>query len=114
MEIVQRMRRQLVQAMKDGDPSAVDALRSAMAALANAEAVPVADGPYDPAEGPYGGEAARRELTATDVRTVLDGLVAELHESAALYREHGQGDAAEDLARQSAVLEAYVVAEDVR
>jgi uncharacterized protein YqeY len=114
MEIVDRMRRQLVQAMKDRDTSAATALRSAMAALANAEAVPVADGPYDPAEGPYGGEAARRELTAADVRAVLDGLVVELDESAALYREHGKDEAAEDLVRQSAVLAAYVVAEEVR
>jgi uncharacterized protein YqeY len=114
MEIVDRMRRQLVQAMKDGDTSAAAALRSAMAALANAEAVPVADGPYDPAEGPYGGEADRRELSGADVRGVLTGLVVELDESAALYRKHGQAEAAEDLVRQAAVLEAYVVAEEVR
>jgi hypothetical protein len=102
------MRRQLVQAMKDGDTSAVAALRGAMAALANAEAVPVADGPYDPAEGAYGGEAARRELTPADVRSVLEAQVAELEESAALYRSLDEPEEAEDLARQVTVLHGHL------
>lgn len=75
-----------------------------MAALANAEAVPVADGPYDPSEGAYGGEALRRELSSADARAVLLALVGELDEAEQRYRSLGRDDESHDLARQVAVL----------
>jgi uncharacterized protein YqeY len=105
-----RLRRDLVTAMKAGDRRAVAALRQALAALANAEAPPMPDGPRSLVPPPVGrlAEHPRLELTATDVERILRAEVAE-HEAAAVeYLRIGREAEAADRAAEAAALRAYL------
>ena len=82
-----RMAVALTTAMKGRDRVAVTALRSALARVSNAEAVPVdtmpAAGAVEEARlGAGAADAPRRELTEADVRLVVGAEVAE-HDRAA-------------------------------
>ena len=77
-----RMAAALTAAMKARDRVAVAALRSALARVANAEAVhidtvPRAGALHDAAVGAGAADAPRRELTEADVREVVEAEVAE-------------------------------------
>jgi uncharacterized protein YqeY len=101
-----RMQIHLRDAMRDNDRSRVSVLRTALAALANAEAV-------DPqavavVEGLYAAEAERRELTDVDVRAVLDGVRDELLVAANEIGRLGRTGDAERLREQAAIVESYV------
>lgn len=105
--IADRMRTDLVTALKAGDGPRTSALRIALAALANAEAV-------DPA-GPtvaagLAGDVARRSLTDTDVVAVLAAERDDLRAQAAALRARGRAEAA-DLDDRAAVLAAYLTDE---
>jgi hypothetical protein len=80
-------------------------LRTALAALANAEAVDTQD--VAVVKGLYAAEAERRELSADDVRTVLgrvrDDLIVAANEIARL----GRAADAERLRAQAAIVEGY-------
>lgn len=102
------MRARLPEAMKARRRDEVAALREGLAALENAEAVPVADGRYEPVHGVGAAEADRRELDDATVRQVLGALVDELESSAEAYRVHGQHAAAEPLVAQAQLLRAYL------
>lgn len=112
-----RMRADLTTALKARDRVAIAALRSALSALENAEAVVVGDaGPIvDGTEHVVGtvvgvgaAEAARRELTAADVHAVLRDEVAQRVTAADEYRTLDQPDAAERLRAEAAVLSHYL------
>ena len=74
-----RLQSALLPAMRAGDGDTVAVVRSALAALANAEAVPV-ESPGPVADGPIAGavtgigstEAPRRTLTPDEVRAVVE------------------------------------------
>ena len=98
-----RLRDDLKIAMKARDAAAVTALRTALAALANAEAVeavPVADA------GPV--EVARRDLTEADRVDVLRAHVADRQATIDELRAHGQADAVESLEQELAALLRYL------
>lgn len=102
--IPERLRSDLVAALKSGDGTRTSVLRTALAALANAEAV-------DPA-GPtvatgLAGDVARRELTDADVVALLAAERDELREQAAALRARGRSEA-DDLDDRAAVLAAYL------
>lgn len=77
-DLVEHLRADLTAALRRRDRPAASTLRSVLATIANAEAVPVADDPA-PTEGPVAGavsglgaaEAPRRELSETDVRALV-------------------------------------------
>jgi uncharacterized protein len=99
----------LTEAMRSRDRVAVTALRSALAAVANAEAVPVDTMPRAGAveSTPVGAGAAdapRRELTEHDVRAVVAAELAEHEHSAAHLRGAGRPEEAERVAAEAAVL----------
>ncbi len=81
LELVEQMRADLTAAMKARDTEAVRVLRTALAAVANAEAQPADDaGPASltvsggiagAADGLGAAEAERRTLTEDDVRAIL-------------------------------------------
>jgi uncharacterized protein YqeY len=84
-----RMSAALTSSMKARDKVAVTALRSALARVANAEAVhidtvPRAGAIHDAAVGAGAADAPRRDLTEADVREVVEAEVAE-HERAATH-----------------------------
>jgi uncharacterized protein len=112
-----QLRADLTSALKARDRVAIAALRSALSALENAEAVVVADaGPIvDGTEHVAGAsvgvgatEATRRELTAADVRAVLRDEVAQRITAADEYLGLNQADAAERLRAEAAVLSHYL------
>lgn len=109
------MRRDLTAALKARDRVAVSALRSALAAIDNAEAVPAAAGVRATDEhvagsvvGVGAAEAARRELTPDDQHTIVATEVAERVDAARGYAQAGREDAAERLRAEADVLRRYL------
>jgi hypothetical protein len=110
------LRRDLAKAMKAREPDAVSALRTAIAAIDNAEAVPPVDENLVETSGHIAGaraglgaaEAGRLNLTASQqldiVRDQISGYAAEADHYDAL----GQHDAATRLRGQAGVLTAYL------
>jgi uncharacterized protein YqeY len=99
----------LTDAMRARDRDAVSALRSALAAVANAEAVPIdtvpgAGAAESAAVGVGAADAPRRELGEDDVRSVLAAEVAEHDRAARHLAEVGRPDEGRRVAAQSEVL----------
>lgn len=101
---------ELLRARRSGDRAIAAALRTTLAALSNAEAVPVderwASGGSEHVAGARLGvgaaEAARRELTDVDRHRILRAEIASLEEAARIYDEPDPGRAEE--ARRGAAL----------
>ena len=115
-ELRAALRHGLTTALKARDTDALAALRTAIAAIDNAEAVPVPDtsAPTTNAHiaGSHSGlgaaEAARQQLSASELRDILAGQIAEHTREADRYDALGQADAAERLRRQAHTLTAYL------
>ncbi|MDT3440654.1 MULTISPECIES: hypothetical protein [unclassified Pseudofrankia] len=110
------LREDLVTAMKARNRDAVTALRTAIAAIDNAEAVD-APGHGQPWAGEHvagaragvgATEAERRDLTAGIVIAILRAQVGERITEAERYEAHGQTDAADRLRREAKTLMKYV------
>jgi len=106
-----RMRRALVNAMKQRDDAATSALRSALAAIDNAEALrvgaaaPLADGPIAGAVSGVGAaEANRREVTEEEMVQIVRGEIASRLAAAAEYEQLGEDAQAARLRAEAAVL----------
>jgi len=110
----QRLRAALPEALRAGDRDAVAALRSALAAIDNAESVdapPPAPGSLAVERTPVGAgatEVARRELTEAQVERLVRTEVAEREAVAAEYERAGRGERAARLRREAAVLAAHL------
>jgi uncharacterized protein YqeY len=110
MSLRLRMRQALPEAMRARDKAAVSALRTTLAALDNAEAVPVgAAGIRGLAleQSPVGAgatEAARRELSERSVFDVVRAEAAERLEIAAQLTAPAHADRAAQLRAEAAVL----------
>jgi hypothetical protein len=110
------LRRGLTTALKARDSDAIAALRVAIAAIDNAEAVPApaTNSPITSAHvaGSRGGvgstEAVRRQLSVGELRHVLEGQIAEHSREAERYDALGHADAAERLRRQARTLAPYL------
>jgi uncharacterized protein len=110
------LRQGLTAALKARDPDARAALRTAIAAVDNAEAVPAPD--PNPAttsahiagasSGPGSTEATRRQLNGSELRDILRDQIDERTREADRYDTLGQADAAERLRRQARTLAAYL------
>lgn len=125
-ELRTRMRAGLTSAMKARDKVTVAALRTALAAFDNAEAVPVPPTPNEgsptPSQGPPAtsehvagtsvglgsAETDRRALTVDDLHAVLRGQIDERTAEADTYADHGRADAADRLRREADALRAYL------
>ncbi|MGW4489070.1 GatB/YqeY domain-containing protein [Amycolatopsis sp. NPDC004368] len=111
------LRAGLKTALKNRDRVATTALRAALAAIDNAEAVPV-DQPLSTASGTEhvvgaalgvgAAEAARRELSDADVRAIVENEVVERATAAAEYAGLGRAEAAERLQAEAEVLTSYL------
>jgi uncharacterized protein len=109
--------RELRQALRGRDKAAVAALRSALAAIGNAEAVPASQpNPPGPGAGPIAGavaglgasEAARRKLSDDEVAGILRAEIADRLTAAGQYREGGHDARASQLQREADVLSAVL------
>jgi hypothetical protein len=110
------LRAGLTAALKARDPDALAALRTAIAAIDNAEAVPAPDtGPPAASahiagarSGPGSTEAARQQLTVGELHNILRDQITERTREADRYQALGQASAAQRLIRQARTLEAYL------
>jgi uncharacterized protein YqeY len=115
--LVAALRSALPEALRARDTEAASALRTALAAAANAEAVDTeahvggqgAAGGYEHVAGAVRGlgaaERERRALSGEEVRAIIEGEVRERHESAAELLGTGQTAHADRLSREAAVLQ---------
>jgi uncharacterized protein YqeY len=97
----------LPRAMKERDQPSVTALRIALAAVANAEAV-AGDG-VAPGRGAFGGDVERRNLSEDEIEAIVRGVHDEMRSDSDELRELGQEPEALKLADQAEVLERYLV-----
>lgn len=112
MTIEETLSAQLRAAMRARDKAVVAALRSALAALANAGAVPV-DGKTSEGSTHFAGsvnpsdaEVPRRTLDETEQRAIVAAEIAELTSHADRLRSVGRTADADDAQRAAAVLSA--------
>lgn len=111
------LRRDLTAALKSRDRVAVAALRSALAAIENAEAIP-ADHPVPGTAGSGhiagsttglgAAEADRRQLTEDDLLAIVEAEVHERSVSAAEYEQLGRDDHAQRLRAEADLLRQYL------
>lgn len=109
------MRADLKTALKARDKVTVATLRTALAAIDNAEAVAAVE-PDAVGSQHIGGavvgvgaaEVARRELSPEDIRDIVAAEVAEREATVAQYRRIGQDERAEALLAEVAVLNRYL------
>jgi uncharacterized protein YqeY len=106
----ERLRRTLRDALRARDAVAAGALRSAIAAIDNAEAVPAGARSTRPlgAAGLGATEVRRRELDAEEISRIVRSEAADRMAAAAQYERLGQIDAAARM-RSSAELLAAIV-----
>jgi len=110
------LRRDLAMAMKAREPDAVAALRAAIAAIDNAEAVPAPEARQAATSSHIAGaraglgaaEAARRDLSDSDQRAVLREQITGYTTEADRYEALGQPAAAARLRAQAHLLSAYL------
>lgn len=107
------LRRDLREAMKQNATAAVRAIRSLLAAIDNAEAVPLAQTSDSGAHianatvGAGSGDRPRRELTQADLDRVLAAELIELANARQEYLRTGRQDEARKLEEQIEVLSRY-------
>ncbi|MFT3715584.1 MAG: GatB/YqeY domain-containing protein [Gordonia sp. (in: high G+C Gram-positive bacteria)] len=112
-EVRTAMRADLRTAMKAKDKSTVSALRTALAAIDNAESVDAGESATTSAHvagaslGAGSAEADRKQLSADDVAGILRTQVLDLQQQAEQYEALGRDDAAAELRAQAAVIARY-------
>jgi uncharacterized protein len=107
-----RLRAALTEALRSRDPVAVAAMRSALSAIANAEAVPSANGSSvvgsEHVAGAVAGlgaaEATRRELTEPDVTAIVAAEISDRRTAAGEYERVGRADQSVRLRREADIL----------
>lgn len=109
----ERLSASLPAAMRARDPVAVAALRSAIAALGNAEAVPVDSVPPAGAleqagVGAGAADAPRRELDEAEAHAVVRAEVTSRHEAADRLAGHGRHAEADRLRAEAQVLRTHL------
>jgi uncharacterized protein YqeY len=115
-EIRAALRRDLHAALKSRQSEVVAALRTALAAIDDAEAVDPTSGGATLGAGPIAGatrgvgssDVARRALSADDVRGVLRRQVDDYSAEADRYETLGRPDAAARLRREAGALDRYL------
>lgn len=109
----QRLQVALHEALRARDRVATSALRSALAAIDNASAVPAAPAPAAGSAGPHfagavpglgAREAERRSLTEAETEQIVQAEVAERQAAAREYDQAGRAEAAGRLRQEAHVL----------
>jgi uncharacterized protein len=112
-DILARLQQALRGALQARDAAAVSALRSAQAAIGNAEAVAAPQGSPAPGGSQHfagtvgglgAGEARRRTLTAAEAEEIIRTEISERHAAAEEYERAGHADRAARLRREADAL----------
>jgi uncharacterized protein YqeY len=107
----ERLRADLKGALQARESGKVSVVRTLIAALDNAEAVEVEQGPYHSrAFGDPGGEVARRELDVCAIHAVLEREAASRVAAAEGYERHGRPEDAARLRAEAALVQSYSAA----
>jgi uncharacterized protein len=115
-----RLRGALTEALRSRDSIAASALRSALSAIANAEAVPSANTSRgvgsEHVAGAVAGlgaaEAARRELTEHDVAAIVAAEISDRRSAAGDYERLGRSDQSARLRLEADILAELLTARD--
>ncbi len=111
-----RLRAALKDAMRARDEVARDALRTALGAIDNAEAVAVVDDGAPAVDGPIAGavrgvgasEVPRLEVTEAQIADLLREQVVDRRATAEVVEQGGQGEAADRLRAEAELLETFL------
>ena len=105
----ERLRADLKAAMQAKRDATMRVLRQLIAALDNAEAVPIDSAPKQvrPGQGSADAEAVRRDLDADSIATLLAAEIAARHAAAADYRAGGREVEADALESEVTIIERY-------
>lgn len=96
-----RLQAALKDALKHRDQSAIRAVRSALSAIANAEAVDADTVPTRQGSA----EVARRDLSDDDLSVIVTGEISDRRAAAETYEESGRAEPAERLRQEADLLE---------
>lgn len=109
MQIREQMKADLTRAMKARQADAVEGLRAVLAAIDNAEAVPVDQSAawVEPVLGQRN-EVPRKELSADDIRQIVQREIDERRAASVKYANLGAADEAARLARVADLIADYV------
>lgn len=114
-QLLDRLRADLLAARRERDVVRTRALRGALSAIANAEALPAEEAPggqetvfAGAVDGLGTAEAPRRQLTPADLTEILRGELSERAAAAAELEQHGARAEAETLRAEAAALRAYL------
>ena len=105
--IRKQMKTELLQAMKAGRKADVTTLRTLIAAIDNAEAVPVDETPIIPFNG-RNGDVPRLQLKPEDIKQILHREAEERRTAAAEYERLGRLDQVAMLKASIALIERYI------
>ncbi len=114
-DVETRLRAALRGALKARDVVAAFAIRSALGAIGNAQAVPADAGPgttvrtesayvAKAATGAGATEVTRRQLSPADIQTIVGAEISEREITAGRYEQAGQADRADRLRREARIL----------
>ena len=109
--IRQALRSALTDALRARDKTAMAALRSAIAAIDNAESVPVGDhraGAIELAGTLGAAEVPRKILSEEDIRMIVQCEVSDRRAAAQQYQAAGRLDQAEKLRKEADVLDRFL------
>jgi len=115
-DVETRLRAALRDALNTRDVVAAFAVRSALGAIGNAEAVPASEGSATPVRtasayvaqataGAGATEARRRQLSPAELRAIVEAEISERQTAAGQYEQAGQADRAGTLRREAQVLQ---------
>ena len=106
-----RLRAALPTALKNRDRAAVSTLRTTLAAIDNAEAVPASARAGAIESSPVGlgvAEAERRELAEADIAAIVRAEIDERRQAAAVYDRSGHADQAAELRTAADLLTGFL------
>lgn len=115
-----RLQAALKDALKRRDQSAIRAVRSALSAIANAEAVDAGAVPTQPppaadpavagtVAGVGAAEVARRDLSDDDLKSIVTGEISDRRAAAETYEESGRTEPADRLRQEADLLEGILL-----
>lgn len=106
--IRQVLQAELITAMKNQDRQTVAAIRAALSAIANQEAVPSTERAGAIEQSSESAEAPRRELTPRQIKLILLDEVEKRRNSAGYLRTAGRQEEADARDAEAAVLERFL------
>lgn len=104
--LITHIQQDMRQAMKDGNRTIVSGLRSLLARISNAEAVTSEATGYNHSAGVGSTEAARKELTTTDIAAIIQDELDEINVT--LHAIDASSEHATELRKKAEAIQKYI------